>query len=226
MDNKVKGKNVVIAMLIDATYYPVFCCKTAEFTMLQDEFETTSINSGSSREYEPGMMNASLSISGVTTLDNTNGKVSITYLLQQAIRRTTQTFRMTLTDNDGDDLVISFSGFLTRGSLNRDVNGFSQSAVDIRITGDISIDEIILPPAPEEVYTIYKTCTAGQSSVQDNLLIGATVLIVARSGDVHEVTSGTPGNHQYRHTSATGVVDFDTTNPFNTGEVIMVNYKT
>jgi len=52
--NTIKGKNIVCSMDVGGTFYPIFCSKTAEFTVNQDEIETTSVNSGSSREYVQG----------------------------------------------------------------------------------------------------------------------------------------------------------------------------
>ena len=53
----------------------------------QDEIEVTSINSGSSREYLPGTANGMLTVGGLSPIDNTEGKISIFYLLQQGIRQ-------------------------------------------------------------------------------------------------------------------------------------------
>jgi len=225
MDNTVKGKNVVISILVSGTYYPIFCCKDAEFTINQDEIETTSVNSGSSREYEPGMMNATLSVSGVTTIDNSEGQISVNYLSQQSIRRQTQDIILTMTANNGTILITSFRAIIVTSGFNRNTLGYSQSNVSFRITGDVEFDTIITPPTVLTVYSIYITCVEGEFSVQDNDLIGVEVIQVARSGDTHEETSGTPGNHQYQFVSGTGTINFYSSNPFNDDEVIYVEYK-
>ena len=223
--NTVKGKNIVISMLSGGLYYPIFCTKTADFTVNQDEIEMTTINSGSSREYTAGMMNASLTVTGVTTLDNTNSRVSVNYLEQQAIRRTTQSFAITMTDDDGNDLVRLFDGIIISTNFNRDVSSYSQSSVTIRVTGGITYDTVVTPPVPEVVYSDYFACVEGETSISDASLIGVDILQVARSGDTHEETGGVPGNHQFKYTTGTGTIGFDVNIPFNDGEVIYVEWK-
>lgn len=223
--NTVKGKNIVISMLSGDDYYPIFCTKTGDLTVNQDEIEMTSINSGSSREYTAGMMNATLTVTGITTLDNTNERISINYLMQQSVRRQTQSFAITQTDDDGNDIVITFDGIIITSNITRDVSSYSQSSVSIRITGDIEFDTIVTPPTPEVVYSDYFSCVEGETSISDASLIGVDILQVARSGDTHEETVGVPGNHQFRYTSVSGTISFYSGNPFNSGEVIYVEWK-
>jgi hypothetical protein len=223
--NTIRGKNIVCSLLSDATYYPIFCGKTAEFTINQDEIETTSVNSGSSREYIPGMMNATLSMTGVTTLDNSNDRISVLYLMQQSIRRATHDLIITLTDDNGDDIVLSFQAIITSSSFSRDVASYSQSSVNFRITGDIGFDTVIDPPVILNVYSITLSVTAGANTVSDMGLVGADILQVARTGITHNETTGTPVGRQFKFTSGTGTVTFDSAIPFESGEDVYVEYK-
>src|SRR5574343_56785 len=220
--NTIKGKNIVCSMYVTDNYYPVFCGKTAEFTINQDEIETTSVNSPNSREYVPGMMNATLSMTGVTTLDNTNGRVSVLYLMQQSIRRSVQDLIITLTDDDGSDIVISFSAIITTTGFNRDVASYSNSNVTFRITGPVTFDTVITPPTPEEVFSIYLNTVAGLTSVSDSDLIGVDILQVARTGSTHNETTGTPTGRQFKYTSVSGTISFDASIPFESGEDVYV----
>lgn len=213
-------------MDVGGTFYPIFCSKTAEFTVNQDEIETTSVNSGSSREYVPGMMNATLSMTGVTTLDNSNSRISVLYLMQQSIRRSTQSFIITLTDDTGADVVIDFSAIITTTGFSRDVASYSQSNVTFRVTGDINFDTIITPPAPSEVFSDYFTPTAGLAYITDASLVGVSILQVARTGSTHNETTGTPTGRMFKYTSGTGRIDFDTAIPFDSGEDVYVEWKT
>ena len=224
--NTIRGKNIVCSLYSVDNYYPIFCAKNAEFNLNQDEIEITSRNSGSSREYIPGMMNATLSMTGVTTLDNTNGRISVLYLMQQSVRRSLQQLIITLTDDDGNDIVMSFNAIITATGFTRDVASYSQCSVNFRVTGDITFDSIIVPPTPEVVYSIYLSASTGAYSVSDILLIGADVLQVARTGITHNEVSGTPIGRQFSYDSATGAILFDSSIPFNDGEDIYVEYKT
>lgn len=221
----VKGRNIVLSMYVTDNYYPIFCAKTMSYDPVQDEVEKTSINSGSSREYEAGMFSATVTCTGIQTLNNSGGKISVNYLGQQSVRRQKQQFLITQTDDDGNSLIMSFDGIIISPSFSRDTNGFGQSSVSIRVTGDVLYDSIILPPVPEEVFSDYFSCTEGQSSISDASLEDVEILQVARSGDTHEETTGTPGNHQFKYTSGTGTVLFDVNNPFNDGEWIYVEWK-
>lgn len=227
MANTVKGRNTIIYMLVDSVYYPVFCAKTAEFTIDQDEIEVTSINSGSSREYVPGMSNATCAVTGITTLDNSNGRVSITYLMQQSVRRQLHTFKMVLTDDDSSSLEVVFTAMIKTTNINRDTVGYSQSSLQLRVSGVVEWTEVVDPPAPEEIYSIYLSVTAGQYEVSDSDLGAATILEVWREGINHTETTGTPSGRQFKYTDLTtsGKITFDSAITFNTGEIVYVLYK-
>ena len=49
---------------------------------------------------------------------------------------------------------------------------------------------------------------AGLFSVQSNVLIGATIITLAREGTTYTGTTGTPGNRQYVHNTVTGTITF------------------
>lgn len=228
MANRVLGKNVIIEMLIDGVYYPFFCGKQMDFSRVQELIEVTSVNSGRNREYESGMKTGNLSISGVTILDNTENRVSITYLMQDSIMEVAQVMRIRLIDDDGDTSQIAFSALITDATLNRSFGYYSQSSVSLTVTGAATITPVLPPPGlicPES--PLYIDVVAGQSSVFSALLqtAGITILEVDRSGMQFNQVVGTPGNAEFRYGGVDGKIYFDTTNPFNTGEVIYILYK-
>ena len=146
--------------------------------------------------------------------------------MQQSIRRSTQDLIITLTDDDGADVVIDFSAIITATGFTRDVASYSQCSVNFRVTGDINFDTIITPPAPSEVFSIYLSTTPEASTVSDAALIGKEILMVAREGSVYNETTGTPTGRYFKFTSGTGLITFDSGIPFNTGEIVYVEYKT
>ena len=229
MGNLVRGRDVIVSLKISGTFYPVFCAKSATLTSNQDEIEVTHINSGADREYVPGMGNATLDVSGITTIDNSNSRVSLPYLLQAAQRRTTFEMRVLLTDEDANPLAITFSAFSTTRSLTKEMASYSQSSITFRITGGIAMSTVIpepeLPPCDIES-PLYLTLLEGDTEVSDALLeqTGVEILGVARETDVYTETTGSPGNLQFRFTALTGTIDFQ--NPGNPGgENIWVLYK-
>lgn len=237
MANTVTGLNVVTQMLVEGVWYPIFCGKSAELTLNQDELEVTHVNSGISREYVPGMSNATLSVAGVTILDNTESRISNLYLMQNAIRRSINSYRVLYTDQDGDQITATFSAFWTSGSITRDVTSFSQSNVTMRITGDITFSTPITPPVPpscEVEDPIITTLAEGANTVVSALLIPGvgetiTILHVTRSGMTHYETSGTPGSLEFAYDDTTGTISFDPANPGNPAapdlEPVSIEYK-
>lgn len=230
MANLVKGRNVVVSMDISGTYYPVFCAKTAEFPIDQEVIETTTVNSTKQREYVPYRSSATLTVTGITTVDNSNGKVSVTYLMQQSVRSAVQSLKITMTADNGTDLVITFNAIIRRPSFSRDVNGYSQSSVEFLATGPIGFDEVITPPTPPDCEIedpLYIDVVAGENSVSSALLqaTGVEILTVARAGVVHSYTSGTPVDQEFTTDLPNGDIIFSSLLPFNTGEVIYILYK-
>jgi len=64
--NRVLGKNQIVEIKYLGNWFPVFCCKSMDFTQNQEPVEVTSVNSVSGREYMAGLTTASLNVSGVT----------------------------------------------------------------------------------------------------------------------------------------------------------------
>jgi hypothetical protein len=234
MNRKVLGKNVIVSMLVDGDYYPIFCGKTADLGLVQDKIEVTYINSGAHRNYVPGMSDSTLSVNGVTLINNDEHKVSVLYLSQLAIRRSINTYRVLLTDQDSTQVSVSFSAFVLSTNLSRDAIAWSQSSVVFQITDDWTFSTIIPPPTEptcEMQDTLYKTLASSDTYVTDSLLIPAsgetiTIISVSRSGTVYYETSSTPGSLEFKYTSASGKIEFDPLNPGNPGgEPVSIEYK-
>jgi hypothetical protein len=233
--NTVKGKNAIVSMDISGTFYPVFCAKTAEFVIEQEEIETTNVTSSSDREYVGGMSSALLNMTGVTTIDNTNSRVSILYLMQQAIRRAVQSFKITMTADNATVKVITFDGIIRTTGLQRDVAGFSNSNLTVRVTGAINLGDPVSPPEPpacevqDAIYLDEPTAgiTAGQYIAHSDLLEQANVVVlgVARTGSTYHYTSGTPVDLQFTTDLPNGDIIFSSLIPFNAGEWVYILYK-
>lgn len=231
-DNKVQGKNVIVTMLYSGVYYPIFCCKSMSFDQVQETIEVTSVNSGNDREYEPGMSTATMTVSGITTLNNVGSRISVLYLIQLAVRREIQSLKVTLTDNDGNSKDVTFDAIITSNNFTKELGGaYSQSSTGFQITGGITISDPVGPPSVQVVQDpLYIDGVPGATSVSDPLLeaAGVVILEVQREGLGHDPTNGTPGNREFKFTggAGNGTIAFDPTNPFNPGpEVVYVLYK-
>lgn len=235
MNRKVLGKNVIFSMLVDGNYYPFFCGKTGVLDLNQDKIEVTHVNSGAHRNYVPGMSDSQFTVTGVTLINNDEHKVSVAYLDQLAIRRSINTYRVLMTDQDGTTLSISFSAFVLNTNLSRDVVSWSQSSATFQITDDWTFSSIIpspVIPVCEEKDPIFDSLADGATVYTNALLIQGvgetlTILGVSRSGTTYYETTGTPGNLEFKYNSAAGTITF--LNPGNPAspslEPISINYK-
>lgn len=230
--NTVKANNVIIEIYDGSAYYPVFCGKTMEFSQSQELVEITSVNSAVAREYQAGLTTATLNITGVTVLDNTDGRLAGPYLMQVSIRRTEKTCRIRLTDDDGGTLEINFTALITNNTLARSVGQYAQSTVSLTVTGEITVQAVAPPPTAEIVYSDWWVMTAGATSISGASsqhgysLINKTLLEVDREGTNFDIiTSGSPGNRQAKHDDVAGSISFDPTNP-SLGETVFVLFKT
>lgn len=220
--NLVKGKNIVASLKIGVVYYPFFCAKSIQLRLEQDLIEVTSVNSGSDREYEPGMSSQDLVCSGVHILDNTGSKISANYL-RTNIRRNTQTVRVTQTDDDGNIYIDEFLAVIKIVDINRETSGYGQCSAELKIKGAVSSTTVI-PPNPEGVGVIYKSTTPGASTVSDAILSGKTILEVDREGiEQDDVSPATPVGRQFKFAGTT--ITFDAAIPFNAGETVKVIYQ-
>lgn len=227
---KVLGKNIIISLQVGDTFYPVFCAKSGELATDQEEIEVTSVNSGGDREYEPGMASHTMSVTGLTELNNLGGLVSIFYLMQQAVRRTIHNFRWTFTNSEGEVISLLFKAFVRTTSLSKDVGVYSNCTASFRITGGITYSDVVNPPTDpvcEIADPIYDILPEGATTYTNALLAdpGVEVLGVWRYTSL-SLTTGTPANGQYAINYGTGTISFDPANPGNpSGEPIHILYK-
>jgi len=235
-DIKVLSENYIFSLKVDGTYYPIFCAKSVNFPIDQDAIEITNVNSGPVREYTPGQNTATISASGITEINNSEGRISPFYLKLLATRRAIQDLRVLATSNNGVQLAITFRAFITHIETGKDVGSFSNASVTFQITGGITFSDVI--PGPGEPVCevqdpLYVVGIENEYIVQSSFLrnedgLLKTILEVQREGTGHDETESDPGNRQFRYTADSdfGYIEFDDTNPFNPGgETIYILYK-
>ena len=242
-DNRVTGKNQIVEMKISGVWYPIFCCKSMDFTQEQEAVEITSVNSATGREYQAGMTTTKLSVSGVTVLDNTEGQIAITYLMGESIRRQVQTMRIRIIGNNTNTQQISFSALIIMNNLSRTFGNYSQSAVNMIVTGGITVGPVDPPgPVTVNVYGDYWVPTNGNNYVDGtssgtspsavafgggfNLGATDTLLEVDVEGTEFEIiTSGSPGNRQCKLNTSTFVLYFASDQIFDGTQKVYIEFK-
>lgn len=238
MNRDVPGSGILLEMLLDGEYFPVFCAQTGRHNLEQEEIETTDINSGSNKKFVPGMASQEIEFGGLTRVDNADGRVSILYLMQESVRRLIYSWRMTLTDNETPTpnvAVLTFDGFIKITGYDKNTGSLSKCNVTIRVTGGVSHGSVIPDPSEpscEVQLPLYLTMAEGDSEVSDVLLEqdGVDILRVQRSGLGLDQVAGTPvaGTAQFRFIpgAGNGTIQVDPTNPANPGgEIIYVLYR-
>lgn len=232
MSNLVLGKKVFFELSVDSEWFPIFCAKDASLDITQEELEITTVNSSRWREFITGMKSAQISVSGITTLNNTGSRVSIFYLIQPGVIGNLLNLRMRMEDENGDLLALTFSAIITSANISRSIAAFSQSGITFKMSGGFTLSSDIAPPTEPvcEVQTpLYLELNEGDTSVQDDLLkqVGVEILTVGRDGGYgYAPTSGTPGDKEYHFNATTGIISFDATNPAPSGgQPIYILYK-
>lgn len=228
MADAIWGGASVLEMWVTDQYYPVLCATDSTYNCAAEFIEKTGPTSGGAREWMRRLEEHTGSATGLTKVDN-DASLTFFYILQVGVRRVQQLFRQTFADVDGNSKTLTGYALIGTMGINQPVNDFSNCTLEIKWQGAPEQD-VIPPPTPEAVFRIYLLGATGQSSVQDNVLIGASNLAVGRSTSVQTDVSGgafTPGEPEFMFDDATGTVSFDTGNPFNApGEIIWVLYKT
>jgi len=219
MTKLIRGENIKGQLWITDTWYDIFCAKSCELTIEQDEQEVTSILSGSSREYLPGMSSTILSVQGITTLDNSESKIAITYLMQQSVRQQVLNWRVYLEAENGDTLEASFWGMIRTTTLTKEGFSYGKGSLVVRVSGDVNFSEIISGPATDfDYYSDYWQTVNGQNYISGNsagesnaspvaytpfaLAATDTILEVAVEGIGFQQTEGTPGNMEYKFSTS------------------------
>lgn len=243
MGNYVQGKNIGGYLKVGGDYFPLFCGKSLTFAIQQDEIETTNIESGSYKDFEAGMTSAMMEVGGVTILDNTGGRIAVSYLMQQGVRRIKQDWKITKTDDDGGVLIYTFQGIILNTSFDKTIPGFSQSSVSVRVCGAIS-STVVDPPSTEfNIYSDYWQTVNGQNYISGNsegesnasptpytpFALAATdkIIQVDAEGTQYDMVSGTPsvGTREFQFTTSPVRIVFPSDLVFDGSQRVYIQIK-
>jgi hypothetical protein len=225
----IHGNDVILYLLVDAVYYPILCATDMNFSVKQDVVLATSANTGIARKKKlRGLYEWTVTTSGLTKVNNNDGQISFFYILQESVRGTEQEIKIEFDDEDGNEQVITGTVIIPDLSISAPTSDFSSADITFEGSGEFEMNPIE-PPVPTECEqaTIYIDCVAGEFSVHSDLLEAAGVVIisVARTGQVHYETTGTPVSLEFKTDLPNGDIYFDSTNVFNPDEWVSVEYK-
>lgn len=226
--NVLTGRQAVIDIKIDGVFRPVFCAIDVVLQYDHEEILKTSRNSGQFVERETRLCDWGVSVTGLTKIDNSDGQASFFWLLQQGVRGTEQEIRVRYTDEDSNQQDFSGRVLVKQGQLASAISGFSTATQFFPGTGAFSLLDNGGGFAPEELYKLYLDTTPDAYEVSHADLGGATeIMLVEREDAFYKEVSGTPSGRQVKFTDNTtsGTLRFDTSLPFNPGEIVYVEYK-
>ena len=223
------GNDVILSLKVAGIYYPILCATDMEFRVKQDVVLATSANTGIARKKRlRGLYEWTVTTSGLTKVNNNDGQISFFYILQESVRGTEQEIKIEFDDEDGNEQVVTGTVIIPDLGITAPATDFSSSDITFEGTGEFDMNTIEPPFDSDcEQSTIYIDCVAGEFSVHSDLLeaAGVVILSVARSGQVHFETTGTPGALEFKSDLPNGDIYFDSTNVFNDGEWVSVEYK-
>ena len=219
------GKQAVFYIRIDSTFYPVLCAISVSFQFDVEEVLTTTRTSGLYRTRKGRLRDWSVSGSGLTKLDNTDGQIGWFWLLQNI--GTSQYMRIRYTDADGNVKNVEGYILIKQGQLGSEVSGFSTASYTFPGSGAFTTDSVPGITLPE-LYKIYLATTEGAYEVTANELGGATeIMLVLREEGGYKEVAGTPVGRQFKFidNTSSGTIRFASSLPFNAGEIVYVQYK-
>lgn len=230
MSGVVTGRNIILEVKVDDVYYPIACASSCSFEFQNELIGKTDVNAGLFRKKRVRIGDNRASVQGVTTLE-VDGKLSVLYFLQEAVRRTEQDLRFTLTDESG--LIKQVQGIYLVASVSAsgDVSAFCEFDISFEGTGGISIgdlDESGTQGLPGQVLWDWWEVSEGATSITGTghygrSFAGQDVIEVDREGVQYDYNGGPAEGRTYDYDGTT--ISFDPLNPMVAGARVFVIWQ-
>lgn len=221
------GRQAKLYVRIDGVFKLLLCAINCSWYFRFEEVLITDRNAGRFRKRKSRLCDWGFNVSGLTKVDNSDGQASHFWLAQEGVRGTEQYFKMEYTDQAGNVKQVSGNCVVMEAVLDSAISGFSTSTVNLPGSGAFVTDAV--PGfAATNLYKLYLSTTPGAWTVSDNALGGAAeIMMVIRETRLYKQVAGTPVDKQVRFDDHTtyGTLTFDSTLPFNPGEIVYVQYK-
>lgn len=210
------GKDCLLSLQVDGVYYPVLCATDISVSTREEIVLATSATSGGWRRKRiRGLGEWGIQLTGLSKVDNSDGQVSIFYLMQN--QKSAFLIMVLYEDDAGNTASVSGTVVIPEISLSAPVGDFISGVLTMEGDGEMFLDVNIDNPVPgdgvcEVQETLEKMLAENTSSltVTEITVANAEVLWVTREGNgLREITTGTPVGRQYRINYSTGVITLD-----------------
>lgn len=224
----VQGKNAVIyakAALGDE-YRPFGCVQEVRLPIDTEMLETTTVDSGYWRTYQPRINGWKISFGGVLLLrDLATSRYFALDLITEQVRLSGLFFKIIFTDDDGYSRNWTGFGFIPLAEIFKTSGSLSKWSGEVLGSGPFVLDDPAADPVQIDPTELYLTTTPGAFAVVNAALIGRNILHVEREGIGYTEVAGTPVNREFKFTSASGTITFDSAIVFNPDEIVYVLYR-
>lgn len=231
MSGVVTGRNMILEVKVDDVYYPIACASSCLFEFQNELIGKTDVNAGLSRKKRVRIGDNRASVQGLTTIE-ADGKLSVLYFLQEAVRRSELDLRFTLTDESAVTKQIQGIYLVASISANGEVSAFAEFDIAFEGTGGISIsdvdDESGTVGLPGQVLWDWWEVGDGDTSITGpghygRSFTGQDVIEVDREGIQYDYNGGAPVGRTYDYDGTT--ISFDPLNPMVAGARVFVIWQ-
>jgi predicted secreted protein len=190
----VHGEDFIIEVLVDDTYKVILCATDGTLTYAQEIIGTTTEDSGIWKGKAPRLNEVTMSVSGLTPINDDATHVSWFYMMSDDVRTVPQTVRATFRNDNGESKVISGTAIISGGEITGNADDFASSTIDFEFTGpviqdvDVPVDPIATPLTTPNITFSYVSDT--QINVTWLAIANADYYILRRS-TVNDITFAT-----------------------------------
>lgn len=232
MSSVVFGRDMVIEAKIADVYTPVGCATSGSFSFINELIAKTDVNAGLFRKRRVRISDCTLSVQGLTTLEN-NTTISALYFIQEGVRRAEQDLRIIFTDEDSLQKQIQGMFILESSQLSGEVSGFSEFDMEFQGTGGFAISEVEEESGagiPGDVAWDWWETVEGANSITGvghygRSFAGQDIIEVDREGLQYDEVPGTPADGERQYSQDGTTITFPSGNPFEAGTRVFVIWQ-
>jgi predicted secreted protein len=136
----VHGEDFIIEILVGDTYKVILCATDGTLTYQQEIIKTTTEDSGIWTGKAPRLNEVTLSVSGLTPINDDATHVSWFYMMSDAVRTIPQNIRATFRNDNGESKVISGTAIISGGEITGNADDFASSTIDMEFSGAVIQD--------------------------------------------------------------------------------------